>query len=46
MLKPILSNPIYFGVNLYEIGLGKKVENLFRQMLNGQGAVRRVLELL
>jgi fructuronate reductase len=32
-LKPILSNSAYFGVNLYDVGLGEKVEELFAQML-------------
>ena len=43
-LKPILSNPIIFGVDLYEAGLGKKVENLFKELIGGPGAVRRVLQ--
>jgi fructuronate reductase len=42
-LEPILSNPLFFGVNLYEAGLGEKVEELFAQMLAGPGAVRKVL---
>ncbi|MDR2542442.1 MAG: mannitol dehydrogenase family protein [Treponema sp.] len=42
-LKPILSNPAYFGVNVYEVGLGEYVEDLFTQMLAGPGAVREVL---
>jgi len=42
-LKPILSNAAYFGVNLYEVGLGEKVENLFEQML-APGAVRNLLK--
>jgi len=42
-LEPILSNPAYFGVNLYEAGLGKRVEDLFLQMLAGPGAVRSTL---
>ncbi|MCL2184920.1 MAG: mannitol dehydrogenase family protein [Treponema sp.] len=42
-LKPILSNPVYFGVNLYEIGLGERIEDLFKQMVAGTGAVRKVL---
>jgi len=43
-LKPILSNPAFFGVNLYDVGLGQKVEDLFTQMLAGPGAVRQVLK--
>ena len=42
-LKPILSNPAYFGINLYDVGLGERVEELFTQMLAGPGAVRKVL---
>ena len=42
-LKPILSNPAFFGVNLYEVGLAEKVEAFFAQMLEGPGAVRRTL---
>jgi len=42
-LKPILSNPAYFGINLYEAGLGGRIEDLFKQMLAGPGAVRKVL---
>jgi len=43
-LEPILSNSAYFGVNLYEAGLGTRVEELFAQMLAGQGAVRKTLD--
>jgi len=43
-LEPILSNPGYFGVNLYEIGLGERVEELFALMLAGPGAVRSTLQ--
>jgi len=42
-LEPILSNKAFFGVNLYEVGLGEKVEGLFTQMLAGPGAVRKTL---
>jgi len=42
-LEPILSNSAYFGVNLYETGLGERVEALFTQMLQGEGAVRKTL---
>jgi fructuronate reductase len=42
-LEPILSNSLFFGVNLYETGLGEKVESLFTQMLSGPGAVRKIL---
>ena len=42
-LEPILSNPRFFGVNLYEAGLGQKVEELFTQMLAGPSGVRKTL---
>jgi len=42
-LEPILSNSLFFGVNLYEAGLGEKVEAFFTKMLAGPGAVRSVL---
>ncbi|MDR2952170.1 MAG: mannitol dehydrogenase family protein [Treponema sp.] len=42
-LEPVLSNPALFGVNLYEAGLGARVEELFAQMLTHPGAVRKVL---
>jgi fructuronate reductase len=42
-LKPILSNPALFGVNLYEANVAEKVEELFTQMLEGIGAVRKTL---
>jgi len=42
-LEPILSNSAYFGVNLYEIGIGEQVEALFTQMLADPGSVRKTL---
>ena len=45
-LKPVLSNPALFGVDLYEAGLGEKAEELFIQMLDGPGAVRKTLNKL
>ncbi|MCI6378776.1 MAG: mannitol dehydrogenase family protein [Clostridiales bacterium] len=44
VLKPILENPVLFGVNLYEAGLAGKVEGLFAEMLAGPGAVRATLK--
>jgi len=38
-LKPILSDSKLFAVNLYEAGLGKKVESYFEELLAGPGAV-------
>lgn len=46
LLGPILSNANIFGVDLYAVGLGKKIENLFASMLSGKGAVRLALKNL
>jgi fructuronate reductase len=43
-LKPILSNTHVFGLNLYDDGLGEKIEGYFARMIAGKGAVRRVLD--
>ena len=43
-LKPLLSNERIFGINLYEVGLGNKIEGFFKEMLAGRHAVRIVLE--
>ena len=43
---PVLSDPTYFGVNLYEVGLGEQVEALFAQLAGGTGAVRKALQAL
>ncbi|MEE5988152.1 mannitol dehydrogenase family protein [Ligilactobacillus equi] len=43
-LVDVLSNTTIFGFNLYEIGLGEKVEAYFRAMITGPGAVRQVLQ--
>lgn len=42
-LRPILSNPAIFGLDLVEAGLAEKIEDLFRQELAGPGAVRQTL---
>ncbi len=42
-LRPILSNQNLFGINLYEAGIGEKIEDLFRQEIAGPGAVRETL---
>lgn len=42
-LVPILSNAKIFGVNLYEAGLGEKVENYFKELITGPQAVRKTL---
>lgn len=43
-VKIILSNESIFGINLYEMGLGEKIEIMFHEMLSGTGAVRQTLE--
>ncbi|GMO54429.1 MAG: mannitol dehydrogenase family protein [Termitinemataceae bacterium] len=43
-LKSILSNATIFGSNLYEAGLGERIENYFVEMLAGKGAVRKTLQ--
>ncbi|TDQ56854.1 fructuronate reductase [Mesocricetibacter intestinalis] len=42
-LEPILSDKSIFGVDLYAVGLGTKVEQYFNQLLAGVGAVRTSL---
>ncbi|GIO43358.1 mannitol dehydrogenase family protein [Paenibacillus apis] len=43
-VRHILEDARLFGVQLYEIGLGEKIEAMFHEMLAGPGAVRRTLE--
>ena len=43
-LKPILSNEVLFGLNLYEAGLGEKIEGMFKELIAGPGAVRATLK--
>lgn len=45
-LKPILENETLFGINLYEVGLGDKVEQFFLKLISGEGAVRHTLQEL
>lgn len=44
VLRPILSNDKIFAVNLYEAGLGEKIEGMFAEMISGPGAVRKTLQ--
>lgn len=44
ILQPILSDETIFAVNLYEAGLGEKVEAMFAELTEGKGAVRRTLQ--
>lgn len=39
-LHPILSNERLFFIDLYQAGIGEKIENMFRQMIAGPGAIR------
>jgi fructuronate reductase len=43
-LKPILSNENLFGLNLYDVGLGEKIEDYFKEMISGENAVRSTLQ--
>lgn len=43
-LFPILSNDKLFGVDLYAIGLGEKIEAYFVRMISEKGAVRSILQ--
>lgn len=43
-LKWILSNENVFYVNLYEAGIGTKIEEIFREEIAGLGAVRTVIQ--
>ncbi len=43
-LKPILANKELIGLDLYEVGLGQKIEGYFKEMITGKDAVRETLE--
>ncbi|MDR2096481.1 MAG: mannitol dehydrogenase family protein [Treponema sp.] len=43
-LKPILEDKSIFSVNLYEAGLGERVEAYFGELLSGPGAVAATLK--
>ncbi|MDL2324887.1 mannitol dehydrogenase family protein [Ruminococcaceae bacterium OttesenSCG-928-A16] len=42
-LQPILSNQAIFGVNLYNVGLGERVEDIFAELVKEFGAIRSTL---
>ncbi|OON87659.1 mannitol dehydrogenase [Oribacterium sp. C9] len=42
-LKPVLSNANIFGSDLYAVGLGERIEELFKEEIAGKGAVRATL---
>jgi fructuronate reductase len=43
-LKPVLSDSRFFTVDLYEAGLGEKVEKYFEELAAGPGAVAKTLK--
>lgn len=43
-LEPILKDETIFAVNLYEAGLGEKIEGMFAELIAGKGAVRETLK--
>lgn len=43
-LQPILSDASIFGVDLYEAGLGEKVEGMFKELIAAPGAIRATLK--
>ena len=43
-LQPILSNASIFGIDLYEAGLGARIEEMFKELIAGPGAVRATLK--
>ena len=42
-LKPILSNERLFFTDLYKEGVGEKIEDMFREMIAGTGAVQATI---
>ncbi|WPX09621.1 mannitol dehydrogenase family protein [Anaerocellum danielii] len=43
-LRPILANEVIFKVDLFKVGLAKKVVEYFKEMIQGIGAVRKTLQ--
>jgi fructuronate reductase len=43
-IKPLLSNSSIFGIDLYEYGLGEKVERMFLEFISGKEAVKKTIE--
>lgn len=42
-LRPILSNERIFFTDIYQTGLGEKIEGMFREMIAGTGAVKAAI---
>lgn len=43
-LEPLLRNAAIFGTDLYEAGLGERVEGYFVRLISGKGAVRQTIQ--
>ena len=43
-IEGLLSNSNIFGLDLYEAGLGKKIETMYEEMMQGNGSVRRTIK--
>lgn len=43
-LRTILADARIFGVDLYELGLGERIEGYFQEMISGRGAVRATIK--
>lgn len=43
-IRELLSNINIFGVDLYEAGLGKKIEIMYKEMMQGNGSVRSTIK--
>lgn len=43
-LIKILSNKLIFGIDLYEVGLGEKIEGYFKELAQGKSAIRITLK--
>ena len=43
-LRGLLTNETLFGVDLYDAGIGEKIEAMTRELLAGPGAVRATLK--
>ena len=43
-LKPILRDATIFGKDLYELGVGEKVESMFVELIQAKGSVRETLK--
>lgn len=42
--RKILSNSNIFGIDLYEAGIGDKIEDYFRELISDYGSVRKTLD--